>query len=128
MARLTLSSLRCLRPRPGPRMERVAPCHFDAASPMNPCSQSINNSIEISVPFWAVLTHSLPQHIPMRMNDMSPELFLSVRCPMCKVPSGKRCLLLSGGLRTESHIDRKLAAIEAVETKRIHLVRVQSSG
>ena len=62
----------------------------------------------------------------MRMNDMTPELFLSVRCPTCKVASGKRRLLLSGGLRTESHIDRKLAAIEAVETKRIHVVKVRS--
>ena len=86
---------------------------------MNLCSQSINNTIEISVPFWAVLTHSLSQHIPMRMNDMTPELFLSVFCPTCKVASGNRCLSYSGGLRTESHIDRKLAAIEAVETKRI---------
>jgi hypothetical protein len=32
-----------------------------------------------------------------------------------------------GGLRTESHIDRKLAAIDAVEKKRIHLVRVRST-
>jgi len=60
------------------------------------------------------------------MNDMTPELFLSVLCPTCKVASGKRCLLLSGGLRTESHIDRKLAAIEAVETKRIHVVKARS--
>ena len=82
--------------------------------------------IDISVPFWAVLTHFLSQYIPMRMNDMTPELFLSVLCPTCKVASGKRCLLLSGGLRTESHIDRKLAAIEAVETKRIHVVKVRS--
>ena len=63
----------------------------------------------------------------MQMNAMTPELFLSVRCPTCKVASGKHCLLLSGGLRTESHIDRKLAAIEAVEKKRIHVVKVQST-
>ena len=63
----------------------------------------------------------------MRMNGMTPELFLSVRCPTCKVASGKHCLLLSGGLRTESHIDRKLAAIEAVETRRIHLIKVRST-
>jgi len=62
----------------------------------------------------------------MRMNDITPELFLSVRCPTCKVASGNRCLSYSGGLRTESHIDRKLAAIEAVETKRIHVVKVRS--
>ena len=63
----------------------------------------------------------------MRMNDMTPELFLSVLCPTCKVASGNRCLSYSGGLRTESHIDRKLAAIEAVETRRIHLIKVRST-
>ncbi len=63
----------------------------------------------------------------MRMNDMTPELFLSVLCPTCKVASGNRCLSYSGGLRTEPHIDRKLSAIEAVETKRIHLVKVQTT-
>jgi len=30
-------------------------------------------------------------------------------------------------MRTESHIDRKLAAIEVVEKKRIHLVKVRST-
>ncbi len=87
----------------------------------------VNNTIEISVPFWSVLMHSLSQRIPMRMNDMTPELFLSVRCPTCKVASGNRCLSYSGGPRTEAHIDRKLAAIEAVETKRIHIVKVRST-
>jgi hypothetical protein len=61
------------------------------------------------------LLHSMS----MRMKDVGPKLFLSVRCPTCKVASGKRCLLLSGGLRTESHIDRKLAAMDVVEVTRI---------
>jgi hypothetical protein len=58
----------------------------------------------------------------MKMRDMSPELFNSVPCPTCHVGPGKRCLLHSGGLRVEPHVDRKLAAMEAVELKRIHLV------
>ena len=53
----------------------------------------------------------------MKMRDMSPELFDSVRCPTCRVGPGKRCLLHSGGLRVEPHVDRKLAAMEAVETR-----------
>jgi len=44
---------------------------------------------------------------------------LAVPCPTCGVTAGMPCLLHSGGLRNDPHIDRKLAAIEAVETKRI---------
>jgi hypothetical protein len=72
------------------------------------------------------LRPNLLHSMSMRMKDVGPKLFLSVRCPTCKVGSGKRCLLLSGGLRTESHIDRKLAAMEAVEQKRVHLVKGSS--
>jgi hypothetical protein len=53
----------------------------------------------------------------MKMRDMSPELFNSVACPTCRVSPGRRCLLHSGGLRVEPHVDRKLAAMEAVETR-----------
>jgi len=35
------------------------------------------------------------------------------------VAAGMPCLLHSGGLRNDPHIDRKLDAIEAVETRRI---------
>ena len=37
-------------------------------------------------------------------------------------------MLLSGGLRTESHIDRRLAAMEAVEMKGFHVPRVGASA
>ena len=60
----------------------------------------------------------------MRMNDMTPELFHSVPCPTCGASVGKRCLLHSGGLRSELHIDRKLAAAEAIEAERFR--RIQS--
>jgi len=59
------------------------------------------------------------------MNDMTSELFLSVLCPTCKVASGNCCLLLSGGLRTESHIERKLAAIEVVEREEFMLLKLE---
>lgn len=55
----------------------------------------------------------------MRMSDMTPAMFLSVVCPTCGVAIGERCLLSAGGLRVESHVDRKLGAAEAVEQKRI---------
>ena len=53
------------------------------------------------------------------MRDLSPEASLAVACPKCGVTAGKRCLLYSGGLRNEPHIDRKLSAIEALEAKEI---------
>lgn len=64
----------------------------------------------------------------MRMRDMSPELFNSVPCPTCGVNPGQRCLLHSGGLRNQPHVNRKLAAMGAEEMKRIHLVEGGSHG
>jgi hypothetical protein len=54
----------------------------------------------------------------MRMNDMTPKQLSSVPCPRCGVATGKRCVLGSGALRPGPHVDRRLAAIEAVEIKR----------
>jgi hypothetical protein len=66
--------------------------------------------------------------VTMKMKDMSPELFNSVPCPTCRVGPGKRCTLHAGGLRVEPHVDRKLAAMEAAELKRVHLVEGGSYG
>jgi hypothetical protein len=54
----------------------------------------------------------------MRIKDLTPTQLQSVPCPTCGVPAGKRCVLHSGALRSESHVDRKLAAAEAIEAKR----------
>ena len=54
----------------------------------------------------------------VRMIDLTPEKLLSVPCPTCGVAAGKRCLLHSGALRSEPHIDRKLSVAEAIEVKR----------
>ena len=54
----------------------------------------------------------------MRIKDLTPAQLRSVPCPTCGVPAGKRCVLHSGALRSESHVDRKLAAAEAAEAKR----------
>jgi hypothetical protein len=51
------------------------------------------------------------------MRPTSKEL-TSVPCPTCYVAAGERCVLLSGVLRHEAHVDRKLSAIEAAEKNR----------
>jgi len=55
----------------------------------------------------------------MRMNELTPKQFSSVPCPTCGVAAGMRCLLHSGAPRVDAHIDRKLTAAEAIETKRL---------
>jgi hypothetical protein len=54
----------------------------------------------------------------MRMTDLTPKQLFSVRCPICGADPGMRCLLHSGGPRSEAHLDRKLSAAEAIERKR----------
>jgi len=52
------------------------------------------------------------------MSDLTSKQLFAVACPTCGVSVGERCLLHSGAPRSEPHIDRKLSAVEAVETKR----------
>jgi hypothetical protein len=61
------------------------------------------------------------QHIRMRMKDLTSRQLFSVHCPRCGAATGHLCELHSGGVRFEPHLDRKLAAAEAVETKRTHV-------
>jgi hypothetical protein len=58
----------------------------------------------------------------MRMKDMTAKQLSAVPCPRCGVVTGKRCLEPSGTVRAGPHVDRRLAAIEAVEIKRGHVV------
>ena len=51
----------------------------------------------------------------MKKKELTPKQQASVACPTCGVSAGERCVLHSGGLRSEPHVDRKLAAIEAIE-------------
>jgi hypothetical protein len=53
----------------------------------------------------------------MKKKDLTLQQLRSVPCPTCGVPAGDRCLLHSGGLRSDSHVNRKLAAAEAIETQ-----------
>jgi hypothetical protein len=60
----------------------------------------------------------------MRMKDLTSAQLSSVPCPTCGVAVGDRCLLHSGAPRSEPHVDRKLSAAEAIESKRFR--RTQS--
>jgi hypothetical protein len=55
----------------------------------------------------------------MKKKELTPKQVSSVPCPTCGVAAGKHCVLHSGGPRTEPHVDRKLFAAEAIESKRI---------
>jgi hypothetical protein len=51
----------------------------------------------------------------MKKRELTPEQLSSVPCPTCGVAVGERCVLHSGAPRSEPHVDRKLAAAEAIE-------------
>jgi CRP/FNR family cyclic AMP-dependent transcriptional regulator len=53
----------------------------------------------------------------VKKKELSTNQLLSVPCPSCGVDAGQRCVLHLGALRSEPHVDRKLSAIEAVETR-----------
>src|ERR1700730_215376 len=51
-------------------------------------------------------------------EELTPKQLSAVPCPTCGVAAGQRCVLLSGAPRNEPHVDRKIAATEAVEKER----------
>lgn len=53
----------------------------------------------------------------MKKKELTPKQILSVPCPTCGVPAGKRCVLHSGGPRSQPHVDRTLAALAVIERK-----------
>lgn len=53
----------------------------------------------------------------MKKRELSTRQLSSVSCPTCGVAAGQRCLLHSGALRAEPHLDRKFSAIEALQTR-----------
>jgi hypothetical protein len=63
--------------------------------------------------FGTVLMH----FAGMKRKDLTPQQLSAVACPTCGVAVGELCQLHSGAPRSEPHLDRKLAAIEAVERK-----------
>jgi hypothetical protein len=69
------------------------------------------------VPNWTAFGETPLQHLGMKKRNLTPKQLSSVPCPTCGVAAGQRCVLHSGGLRSEPHVDRKLSAIEATERK-----------
>jgi len=53
----------------------------------------------------------------MKKDELTLKQTSSVPCPTCGVPAGKRCILYSGGMRSEPHLVRKIYAVEALEKK-----------
>lgn len=55
----------------------------------------------------------------MKKKELTPKQIAYVSCPTCGAAIGERCVLNSGGLRFEPHVDRKFAAIEAIEKESV---------
>jgi len=55
----------------------------------------------------------------MKKRELTPKQLSSVPCPTCGAARSKRCVLNSGVSRSKPHVDRKFAAIEAIERKTI---------
>jgi len=56
----------------------------------------------------------------MKKKDLTSKQISSVPCPTCGAAIGKRCVLHSGGPRSEPHVDRKFSATAAFERKWIY--------
>jgi len=59
-----------------------------------------------------------PYLFTMRLEDLTPELVVSVPCPTCGAASERPCLLYSGDPHIDSHIERKFYAAETIELRR----------
>jgi hypothetical protein len=58
--------------------------------------------------------------VKMKKSELTLKQASAIPCPTCGVAIGMPCLLHSGGKRLEPHVDRKLAAIEALEGNSIY--------
>ena len=56
-------------------------------------------------------------HVAVKTRELTRKQILSVPCPTCGAATEEACELHTGALRTEPHRDRKLSAVEGVETK-----------
>ena len=55
-------------------------------------------------------------------SELTPKQVSSVTCPTCGVPAGECCELHTGAPRSQPHVDRKSAALDAIDGKQTHLV------
>jgi hypothetical protein len=53
----------------------------------------------------------------MKKKDLTRQQLSAVPCPTCGVPAGQPCVLNTGMPRTDAHVDRKFAAMNALEKK-----------
>jgi hypothetical protein len=53
----------------------------------------------------------------MKKKELTTKQQYSVPCHTCGAGIGARCVLYSGVARTDSHVGRKLSALEATERK-----------
>src|SRR5579859_6633172 len=67
-------------------------------------------------PKWHSLSPGVIYTVRMKKKELTPEQLSSVPCPTCGVPAGKPCVLHSGAPRSQPHVDRKFAAVQAVES------------
>ena len=74
---------------------------------------------KISVPIRTVLLEVWQYAQSVKETDLTPQLLLAVPFPTCGVDAGKHCLLHTGELSPDRHIDRKLDATEAIEAEKI---------
>jgi hypothetical protein len=58
--------------------------------------------------------------VRMKKSELTLKQVSAVPCPTCGVAIGMPCVLHSGRKRLEPHVDRKLAAIEALEGNSIY--------
>jgi hypothetical protein len=65
----------------------------------------------------------LEHSVSVKKKELRPKKLFHVPCPVCGATAGGRCELHSGAPRSEPHLERTLAAIEAEELTRIHVVR-----
>jgi hypothetical protein len=56
-------------------------------------------------------------YVVVKTKELTPKQIFSVPCPTCGAATGEACELQTGALRNEPHRDRKLTAVEAVETQ-----------
>ena len=55
----------------------------------------------------------------MKKGELTAKQIGSVSCPTCGAAVGEGCELNSGAPRSEPHVDRKFAALEAIEKKSV---------
>ncbi len=57
------------------------------------------------------------QSVGMSSDELIEKEAVKVPCPTCGAGPGMRCELASGGLRRQSHVERRLIASDKVKSK-----------